>query len=462
MTSNAHGVSDAFAATSPESLTLCQLLAGVDMAGALLPPDVLTNIVGYYCDSGDDEDTDEADDNTTMIQVEDELGLGSLSSRFDEYEDDNDLEGLPPADAPISSNDQTKQFVKSFLKKTLGDVPSFQDANAWQRSTVVFPKITLDSITIDLPYPFVYESLYTMGDGQKDTKQKYRQLRNFILQEHARISSDNRRRGSKLVQIQQKLIPLPLKFTLECTIHHNGDDNGNGIGQEKTTNKKKSTQTKTLHIPLYSEIRTLQHYYPKFFYYDHDNTNGRNMTPQHDVQQHQNELETSADVLQHVMYSYDAQSSGAFLSTALALRYKCPVVITSRTLMAVETLQRELERVDAGNRSGSGKGGEVDDGDRSVLAVSVLHQGGEHDCSNDQRNNDDDDRDITKILPQWRSTSSLQSQSQRVVANIEQGFQVTKLQGALQIAIQKGDDSAAEKIRTEINKLLNDVSKDEN
>jgi hypothetical protein len=45
--------------TSPEALTLLQLLAGVDMAGAILPPDILARIIIGVCDNNDN-DEDEA------------------------------------------------------------------------------------------------------------------------------------------------------------------------------------------------------------------------------------------------------------------------------------------------------------------------------------------------------------------------------------------------------------------
>jgi len=51
---------DATAATSPEALTLLQLLAGVDMAGAILPPDTLARILMGVCD--DAVTTTESDD----------------------------------------------------------------------------------------------------------------------------------------------------------------------------------------------------------------------------------------------------------------------------------------------------------------------------------------------------------------------------------------------------------------
>jgi hypothetical protein len=58
--------------TSPEALTLLQLLAGVDMAGAILPPDILARIILGVCDTNDDdrkeENNDNADSNDRMIR----------------------------------------------------------------------------------------------------------------------------------------------------------------------------------------------------------------------------------------------------------------------------------------------------------------------------------------------------------------------------------------------------------
>jgi hypothetical protein len=73
-------------------------------------------------------------------------------------------------------------------------------------------------------------------------------------------------------------------------------------------------------------------------------------------------------------------------------------------------------------------------------------------CVSEQQNSD---FDIREFLPKWKSLDSLQSTSQRVVESIEQGFKITKLESALKIAIQKGDQLAAQKIRAEINRLLN-------
>ena len=41
---------DAYAATSPQALTLIQLLSGVDMAGAILPPETLSKMAVLHCE----------------------------------------------------------------------------------------------------------------------------------------------------------------------------------------------------------------------------------------------------------------------------------------------------------------------------------------------------------------------------------------------------------------------------
>jgi hypothetical protein len=53
--------------TSPEALTLLQLSAGVDMAGAILPPDILARIIIGVCDN-DDNNNGNANSNGRMIR----------------------------------------------------------------------------------------------------------------------------------------------------------------------------------------------------------------------------------------------------------------------------------------------------------------------------------------------------------------------------------------------------------
>ena len=140
---------DAFATTTAESLTICQLLSGVDMAGAILSPDVLKHIVGLYCsscsmdDEEDDDENDSGDWNPNQIIIEDELGLEMpIPNSYHEEEEEED----------IKNDDYAKKFVHDFIKTSLGpNTNSFEEASTYQRSRVIFPKISLDSIRIDLP-----------------------------------------------------------------------------------------------------------------------------------------------------------------------------------------------------------------------------------------------------------------------------------------------------------------------
>ncbi|KAL3900446.1 MAG: hypothetical protein SGARI_006243, partial [Bacillariaceae sp.] len=54
------------------------------------------------------------------------------------------------------------------------------------------------------------------------------------------------------------------------------------------------------------------------------------------------------------------------------------------------------------------------------------------------------------VFPQRTTVGKLQQQSSRVTENIERGFEIHKLQGALTIAMKMGDEKAVEKIRAKL------------
>jgi hypothetical protein len=379
-------IKDAFATTSAESLTICQLLSGVDMAGAILSPDVLKNIVGLYCSSSLDEEDDEIEEDESII-IEDELGLGM------DNENDKDYD----------NNANVKKFVHDFLSTSLGpNTKSFEEASAYQRSRVIFPKITLDSIKIDIP------SVNIIPSNQWTD----------IVTNKAMMQQQQNTNDDYDMHKKKGLLPIPLQYVLECRI--DGD--------------------KTLDIPLHSELGS-------------DENDEVPMTTTASMEM---ELEDSRNIMEQVLYSYDDQCSGAFVPMALALRYKCPIVITSRALDCIETTQNAFEEMDDLDISIC-----IQQVAKNVDAVEEDNDDNDHNDSvfgwngGDERFGDEEnDKVIQKLLPQWRSTTALQDQSQRVVENIEQGFQVTKLQGALRIAQQRGDEKAAKKIRAEISRLL--------
>lgn len=107
----------------------------------------------------------------------------------------------------------------------------------------------------------------------------------------------------------------------------------------------------------------------------------------------------------------------AFYSLALALRYKVPITISSSSLDTLSPYV--LFNPDGNNIS-----------DEITLNSSKSY-----------------DNTLRKAYPKWKSATSLQFQSSRALKTIERGFQANRLDGALRIAIEKGDKQAEQKIR---------------
>lgn len=106
--------------------------------------------------------------------------------------------------------------------------------------------------------------------------------------------------------------------------------------------------------------------------------------------------------LEQICYNYRPQVSPAFLSIALALRYRAPV--SMKVTPSVES---------------------------TFLTEEALK----------------------KRFPMYRSADKLQQTSQRVVLAVERGFEINKLQAALRIAMEKEDHSAAVKIRAALDEM---------
>lgn len=96
---------DAYATTSPEALTLVQLLSGVDMAGAILPPETLAKVLV--------------------------LSLESIPELFLETEAERNV-----------------------LQRIQGQLPegtaSYSEAHPWMKSRIKLPQVTLDQVTLSL------------------------------------------------------------------------------------------------------------------------------------------------------------------------------------------------------------------------------------------------------------------------------------------------------------------------
>lgn len=109
-------------------------------------------------------------------------------------------------------------------------------------------------------------------------------------------------------------------------------------------------------------------------------------------------VELTDEVVPYVCYQFRAKLSLQFLTVALALRYRTPITLA--------------------------------DGEASWTTTAQLQED----------------------FPLYTTTANIQQSSSRVTANIEQAFEINKLQAAHRLALQKGDLVAAAKIREALDK----------
>jgi len=132
------------------------------------------------------------------------------------------------------------------------------------------------------------------------------------------------------------------------------------------------------------------------------------------------EIEASSSILRELSLSFDPDVSANFMALALALRYKVPITVSADLL---DILAHQFQS-------------------DNVHAIPAIVTSGEN-----------YNTAISRLLPDWRSLTDLREQSQRVSQNINQSYEVHKLQGALRIATERGDTAAIEKIRAALDKL---------
>ena len=132
------------------------------------------------------------------------------------------------------------------------------------------------------------------------------------------------------------------------------------------------------------------------------------------------EIETSSSILRELSLSFDPDVSANFMALALALRYKVPITVSADLL---DVLAHQFQS-------------------DNVHAIPAIVTSGEN-----------YNTAISRLLPDWRSLTDLREQSQRVSQNINQSYEVHKLQGALRIATERGDTAAIEKIRAALDKI---------
>jgi hypothetical protein len=121
---------DESAATSPQALTILQLLARVDMAGAILPPDTLAKIV--------------------VLTLEEEIDQQQQQEDFDEKE-------LRNSPSTLASNTPVGSAVLELVQERLNKL-DYTNATTyselleypWLQSRVSLPTVTLDELFLSL------------------------------------------------------------------------------------------------------------------------------------------------------------------------------------------------------------------------------------------------------------------------------------------------------------------------
>mmetsp|Transcript_4125 Transcript_4125/g.6035 ORF Transcript_4125/g.6035 Transcript_4125/m.6035 type:complete len:482 (+) Transcript_4125:189-1634(+) len=119
------------------------------------------------------------------------------------------------------------------------------------------------------------------------------------------------------------------------------------------------------------------------------------------------------NIVEEISYEFDDKTSTNFLCLALALRYRAPIVL--------ETWE---------------------DGDSSTEGASSS-----------SANFIESQEELNENFPLFKTVESLKDQSNRVHENIERGFEIQKLTGALRIAMEKGDKAAASMIQEKLDQF---------
>lgn len=283
---------DRQAVTSAQALTLCQLIAGIDLAGSRLPADILAQVTVLSCEEGP-QDTTKWRDNTEVAEVAQPL-----------------VEDVQKQVQRIHQ----KWFSKEAAPKSL----SYTDAPAWIRARVSLPLCTLDQIDVE-----------PMSSDDGDD------------------SSDNNH------------------GTMHVTYHVQVKGYGSLVISHVTDQVLASVLG-----PLYDD------------------------------------------------YTFSDDTRKAFLTTALSLRYKAPVLLE----IADEENDDDDDDDDNNNSSSS---------NNSHIFV----------------------QDVTKAFPLYTTVQKVQTPSDRVVSRIEKGWEVHQLQAAYQIALQKNDMAAVAKIREKLDEM---------
>lgn len=312
---------DQCSATSPEALTILQLLTGVDMAGAILPPDLLSKIVIMQAeyDLFNTTDTDGG------------MGIRSDATSYS-----------------ISPREFCQEMVKYVQRQLRSTSPSssnylYSQQLAWSQSRISLPVCTVDEIRITPP-----ASSSIAGTTAITT-------------------------SSASTTTTTTTTKPPIQYHWQCSVR----------GLETTV----------------FSLQPLQ------------------------------------SILSQVLYQYHPETSLAFVSVALALRYRAPIV-----------LLLEEEQTAANYADDSAATGAADNNDDNAASSGTNKQ--DEEASTIYPECFVPLRILQKRFPLYRTIDGVQQTSNRAVSAVKDSYEIHQLQAALRIAMQKGDIRAVQKIRS--------------
>lgn len=293
----------------------------------------------------------------------------------------------PNAAFTMADPNDHEKTVRNILQKTiesqLGTTIPYEEATAWQKNQIRFPPIQLSRVRLSLP-PLLSS------------------VSSSILSSSSSSSTNN----STSINI---IYPnfLPFQFHLECTLQPNA-----------------TTPSLTFSIPLFSEplsnATTTRSSDSDLF------PGNTNSIPLEDL-----------DIYGIIHPS----TSAAFLSLALALRYRVPVVISKPQMMQL------LQQHDSHKNK---------DSNDNYLQPTIP---GSYDpiiINTEIRNVREvgyDDQLLKVYFPKWQSMYSLHSINDRVTTAFANNFEQSRLEMALKVALDRGDAAAADRIRRSISLL---------
>lgn len=274
---------------------------------------------------------------------------------------------------PKEPEKTVKQILQRTIETQLGTTIPYEEATTGQKNQIRFPPIHLSRVRLSLPPLLSSVSSSTLS-----------------------LAANNNSASINIIYPNF----LPFQFHLECKLQPNG-----------------TSPSLLFSVPLFSEPLS--------------NATARSNNNDKDLLLSGNTNSIPLEDLD-IYGIIHPSTSAAFLSLALALRYRVPVVI-SKTQMT-QLLQH---------------GSHTNNNSKDNYLRPAINTG-----RNGDDNGDDEDDRLRVYFPKWQSMYALHSINDRVTTAFAKNFEQSRLEMALKVALDRGDAAAADRIRRSISLLL--------